>query len=632
MAYRTFSTHPLVVRRAEVRRVVDVSPRMRRVTVGGAELGAFTRGGWQHPAFHAPGFDDHVKLVFASDGDVPAAAPVQTEHGIEWRPSATRQARDYTPRAVRQGPGGTEVDLDFVLHGHGPAASWATSATDGDELWFVGPKSSTRLPDGVQRVVLLGDETALPAIGRFLDERPADAPVTIAVLIGHDEARQELTLREQDTIRWIVGDPTDPGLLVAAARRACDLDRDGLYVWAAGESRALLPVRRFLTRELGLPKTHVNVTGYWHHAAVPASERSARRDNAPSGAPRAVPETLADGRHVASPLPWLVVRAALQLDVVDVVADTSGIPAPVLAARCRISLRDLDLLLPTLLSHGVLAGDAAALRLGPLGDDLIDDEHARERFDGLDAETMLALDVLGPAMRAGRSPWAQRHGETLDAWSAGDPERYAELIEGAESLTYLLDGLVADPVWQDVRRVALTGPGAALLVGALTDHARTPDLEVWESPAGIAALRDEVERPASVTWSVLEAPSDDRSGHPDIDLAVVAMGLAHRTDPEASLLLRTLGERAGRAVVIESSRPDGLSPRAAEAALLGYAVAGTPLRSSGAIAALAAVAGWRVTRVAALGWGVEATFLDRVGAGGNGIPVDGGPAGVAPSS
>ena len=38
MAYRTFSTHPLVVRRAEVRRVVDVSPRMRRVTVGGTEL------------------------------------------------------------------------------------------------------------------------------------------------------------------------------------------------------------------------------------------------------------------------------------------------------------------------------------------------------------------------------------------------------------------------------------------------------------------------------------------------------------------------------------------------------------------------------------------------------------------
>ena len=102
-----------------MRAVTDVTARMRRITVSGEQLGAFDT----HASWVAPGFDDHVKLIFASDGDVASALPVQLEHGIEWGPSETRQARDYTPRAVRETAAGLEVDLDFVRHGHGPAAS-----------------------------------------------------------------------------------------------------------------------------------------------------------------------------------------------------------------------------------------------------------------------------------------------------------------------------------------------------------------------------------------------------------------------------------------------------------------------------------------------------------------------------
>lgn len=67
-AQRAYTTHPLVLRRVTVRRVHEVTPRMRRVVLGGDDLAAFTRDGTAHPAFAAPGFDDHIKLILASTG------------------------------------------------------------------------------------------------------------------------------------------------------------------------------------------------------------------------------------------------------------------------------------------------------------------------------------------------------------------------------------------------------------------------------------------------------------------------------------------------------------------------------------------------------------------------------------
>ncbi|MYS71875.1 SIP domain-containing protein, partial [Streptomyces sp. SID5926] len=290
-ARRAFTTHPLVLRRVTVRRVLDVTPRMRRVVLGGEQLGAFTRDGMDHPAFAAPGFDDHVKLILASDGDVRAALPAQLPHGIEWTPAENRLTRDYTPRRVD--PAAGEVDLDFVTHGDGPAAAWARAARVGDELWFVGPKSSLRLPERPDWILLAGDETALPAIGRFLDERPVDAPVHVLVTVADDAARQKLALREGDTVRWVLAEPGDAAALEAAVR-ALPLPAGEGYAWAAAESRALLPVRRYLGRECGMPKERLNITGYWHREEAAAT---AQAPDAP---------TSGEAAPVPSPVPWLV--------------------------------------------------------------------------------------------------------------------------------------------------------------------------------------------------------------------------------------------------------------------------------------------------------------------------------------
>lgn len=587
-AQRAYTTHPLVLRRVTVRRVHEVTPRMRRVVLGGAELAAFTRDGTGHPAFAAPGFDDHVKLILAADGDVHTALPAQLPHGIEWTPAEHRLTRDYTPRRVDLREG--ELHLDFVVHGEGPAEAWSASAREGDELWFVGPKSSLRLPERLDWILLIGDETALPAIGRFLDERPLDAAAHVLVTVPDDSARQELALRDGDTIAWVVAEPGDAAALDTAVRALPAPAGEG-YAWAAAESRALLPVRRYLQRERKLPKDRVNITGYWHREETVAPETEGAADVTGAQGPAGIP----------SPLPWLVARAALQLGVVDAVADTPGLSPGALAARLGVPGPGIDVLLPLLAAYGVVVGadGTTGLRLGPAGEELLDD-HEREEYTGREAELLLALTHLAPALRDGASPWRLASGATLHDTVAHDAERYGELVEECEQLVFLLNGLTADPLWEDVGTCLLTGPGSASVAAALDDAGRRPRLRIAEDAVPAAVLREHVPAPERIDWTAGPA-----------DVAVAAKALAYRTDEEAVRLLARLAEWTGTAVLVEASRPDGLSPHAAEAALHAYTATGSPLRDSAALAALAERSGWDVERTVALGWGAEATVLRR---------------------
>lgn len=586
-ARRAYTTHPLVLRRVTVRRVEEVTPRMRRVVLGGEDLAAFTRDGIDHPGFAAPGFDDHIKLILAADGNVRAALPAQLPHGIEWTPAEHRVTRDYTPRRVDLRTG--ELHLDFVVHGEGLAEAWSASAREGDELWFVGPKSSLRLPERLDWILLIGDETALPAIGRFLDERPLDATAHVLVTVSDDSARQELALRDGDTVTWVRAEPGDAVALETAVR-ALPVPAGEGYAWAAAESRALLPVRRYLQRERKLAKDRVNITGYWHReeATAPEAESTAEAGEAAQG-PAEIP----------SPLPWLVARAALQLGVVDAVADAPGLSAGALANRLGVPGPGIDVLLPLLATYGVVAGGDEGLRLGPAGEELLED-HEREEYTGHEAELLLALAHLAPALRSGTSSWRLASGATLHETVTHDAERYGELVEECEQLVFLLNGLTADSLWADVESCLLTGPGSASVVAALDDAGRRPRLRIAEEATPAGVLRGHITAPDRIDWTAGPA-----------DVAVAAKALAHRTDEEAVQLLTRLAGWTRTAVLVEASRPDGLSPHAAEAGLHAYTATGSPLRDSAAVAALARRSGWDVERTVALGWGTEATVLRR---------------------
>src|SRR6266568_4230449 len=70
--------------------------------------------------------------------------------------------RDYTPRrfdAVQR-----ELDIEFALHGDGPAATWAAQAAPGQRVMIGGPRGSFIVPTDFDWHLLIGDETALPAV------------------------------------------------------------------------------------------------------------------------------------------------------------------------------------------------------------------------------------------------------------------------------------------------------------------------------------------------------------------------------------------------------------------------------------------------------------------------------------
>lgn len=595
--------HPIVLRQLEVAHVAQLTPRALRITLTGEELAPFSRDGIDLPGFASPGFDDHVKLIFNSLGPVEEALPQQVDGGIDWTRAPGRQTRDYTPRTVRQAADGSwSVDLDFVLHADGasasgPAERWAQSARRGDPLWIVGPKSSTRLPRDTEEIVLLADETGLPAVARFFDERPSDAPVRAFITIPCEQARQELASREQDSVAWIVATPGDPDALVDAVQGLEESVWDRhVYVWGGAESRALLPVRRYLSKVRAVPRSHVDLTGYWH-ADLHDGDRGSSAASEPVQATTAAPRPVAD---LQSPVRWLAVRAALRMGLLEALEHAPTSSVQDLATRLKVRPEALDGLLPVLQSCDVVAGSPGAYTLGDFGTELLADEHAAEDFVGLEADAILSLDALPSALASDTPAWRVSTGSSVAQRASVDPEIAEHLAESASGLQFLAPSLAALPVFAGPL-VDLAGPGAEAVQAAVTsqrgEHAGRRELtHAW--PAAAAPAAPNGAHASSTAMGATPAAERPRA-------LVLAHALGHLSDAEALLALRAA---AGydEVVVIESTQPDALSPRAAESALVTVALTGTAPRPADAVQRLAAAAGLQPHGVAQIGWGREA--------------------------
>lgn len=217
--------HELKRRELEVSRVERLSPRFVAVTFRGPELEGFT----------SLSFDDHVKLILATDGE-----PVR---------------RDYTPR--RYDAARRELTIEFALHGHGPACDWARQARAGQRVVVGGPRGSLVVPTDYDWHLLAGDETALPAITRRLEELPAGARViVIGKVPGAD--RRDLPGRAQVDLRWL-----DESGSIADAIRDLPLPAGEGFAWCAGEAAEMARVREVLLKEKGQPKEAARIAAYW---------------------------------------------------------------------------------------------------------------------------------------------------------------------------------------------------------------------------------------------------------------------------------------------------------------------------------------------------------------------------------
>ncbi|MEV0971183.1 siderophore-interacting protein [Microtetraspora glauca] len=248
----TIVRHPLVYRLLEVRRVVRITPSTVRVTLGGEALAGFRS---QAPT-------DHVKLCFAEPGaELPVAPVIENDAWVDGPVAPI--TRDYTIRHHR--PDALELDVDMVVHGDGVGSSWAARAEPGMRLGVLGPRGSHVPPLTHDWYLLAAEETAIPALGRWLETLPAGARVIAFAEVAGPEEEQDLATAADLSLTWLHRGDAAPGTsdLLERAIRAVDLPPGVGFAWIAGEATTLKPIRRHLRRERGLAKEQVDVDGYW---------------------------------------------------------------------------------------------------------------------------------------------------------------------------------------------------------------------------------------------------------------------------------------------------------------------------------------------------------------------------------
>ena len=244
--------HDIVFRELRVLRSERLTAHMQRITFGGPEL----------QGFHSPSPDDHVKLFFPNaHGEfvTPTLGPDGPHYPPGREPSP---ARDYTPRYHDAGRNG--LVIDFVLHGDGPAATWAAQAEPGQVLVAGGPRGSFVAADDFDRYVLVGDETALPAIGRWLETMPAGRRVAVLAEIPEAADRQPLSSRAELELAWLERNgeaAARSDRLERALRDLPGIAGDTFY-WIAAESGRARGMRLWLDQQ-GVPKDWIKSSGYW---------------------------------------------------------------------------------------------------------------------------------------------------------------------------------------------------------------------------------------------------------------------------------------------------------------------------------------------------------------------------------
>lgn len=212
-----------------------ITPSMIRIVLEGGDLHRFESTG--RP-------DEFVWLTF------PAA---DNEEGI---------GRYYTVR--RWNPLLREMTIDFVLHQTGVATNWAQRVCEGETIRLLAPRSRFCPPSDADYIVLLGDMTGLPAVGRIIEELPCGVKAIAHIEIPCEEDRQTIDTTGDTTLNWhyTFGHGHQPTRLHDIAR-SMQLPEGKAYIWIAGEASAVSDCRKHFRDVLGIDKSRITSVGYW---------------------------------------------------------------------------------------------------------------------------------------------------------------------------------------------------------------------------------------------------------------------------------------------------------------------------------------------------------------------------------
>ncbi|MGE4372815.1 MAG: siderophore-interacting protein [Xanthobacter sp.] len=237
--------HGIKRRTLTVVSILDITPHMRRITFSCKDM----------DGFQSPSADDHIKLFLGHEAN-----------GEECM-------RDYTPRYYDLER--KLLVIDFAMHETGVATNWARQAQSGMPLEIAGPRGSVIVPDDFDYYLLVGDETALPAIGRRLETMRPGVPVTVVCLVQNAVEIQGFRTRADLNVIWLYrseGKGDDATRFLKTLEGWCAPQGDG-FVWIAAEAMAARDVKNYILNERGHNAQWLKSSGYWVQGAAGASEK-----------------------------------------------------------------------------------------------------------------------------------------------------------------------------------------------------------------------------------------------------------------------------------------------------------------------------------------------------------------------
>ena len=233
--------HPFRSRHVQLLKRETISPGFVRLTLGGPELEGFV----------SAGFDDHVKFILPQAGQDKPNLPMM----VDGRPHIDGERptmRDYTP--LHYDASANTLELDFAVHGSGPAVDWAVKAPMGQWFGLAGPRGSMVVPVDLDWHIFLGDETAMPAIERRLAELPAGTQAIVRVQVANPADQRPWTSRAALDCAFVAS-------LTEAAQQLQIPQGDG-FIWGGGENSVMAALREQLLAK-GADAKRMRVSSYW---------------------------------------------------------------------------------------------------------------------------------------------------------------------------------------------------------------------------------------------------------------------------------------------------------------------------------------------------------------------------------
>ncbi|WP_026960432.1 siderophore-interacting protein [Aliagarivorans taiwanensis] len=254
-------------KRLTVLELIDISPNLRRVVLGGDDIAKFPEG--------CAG--DYVKLMFTAEGS----------SDLSQLPAGAKPAmRTYTISEFDSKQ--QHLSIDMVLHHQrnmtsdmksetGLAAHWAANVAVGSEIMVGGPGQSAGIDKQVAQGVFVADMTALPALKQLVAKGHITEQAQLLIEVNSEQDKQALELPEGISVQWVLRE-SETSLSDALFKLVWP--EQEFVVWCACEFGNMRRIRALAAAQAGFQQRASYFSSYWKIGVSEEGHKLAKRQDA----------------------------------------------------------------------------------------------------------------------------------------------------------------------------------------------------------------------------------------------------------------------------------------------------------------------------------------------------------------